>query len=155
LSKAHLRIQWFVLVNPNITPIASQEMPSSFSQGNFTKENNTEEEERMITENLDLKQKMEEMSKKIQFLEGKIKYLEDKLEHQPVTTPIDTILKDMDTETSLEWYGVTSFNAFHATVFPHLQNYHGFVVAQRIKRRIYKRKMKLFIDSLCSCSPTN
>ncbi len=29
------------------------------------------------------------------------------------------------------------------------------VVAQRIKRRIYKRKMKLFIDSLCSCSPTN
>ncbi len=29
------------------------------------------------------------------------------------------------------------------------------VVAQQIKRRICKRKMKLFIDSLCSCSPTN
>ncbi len=28
-------------------------------------------------------------------------------------------------------------------------------LAQRINWRIYKRKMKLFIDSLCSCSPTN
>lgn len=85
----------------------------------------TDEEVRLLTENLDLKQKMEEMSEKLRLLEEQNKYLEDKLERQPIVTPIDLILKDMDSETCMEWYGVSSFGIFHATIMSYLRNYRG------------------------------
>ena len=102
----------------------------------------TKEEDRLEAENLELKEKMKEMSKKLRALEGKVKCLERNLEHHPISSPIDAILeKNMDPDTCLEWFGVSSFVSFHALVQSHLRNYRGMAYDR-------KRKLERFLIQL-------